>query len=184
GVPHFTLLHPLAGAAADVAQGAWDHSVRFVGAGAIGVAAVWTLGTLVKPVIGGLASAMAAARVRKTGQAHTLPRVEQDIPIGTVGLVSLLCLLPAAWVFWDFSAHSGLSEHIWLLTLGAVIFVAIMGFIVSTVCGYMAGLIGASNSPLSGVGILVVVLFGLLLVVGVKANLPLDAGKALVAFAL
>jgi putative OPT family oligopeptide transporter len=48
----------------------------------------------------------------------------------------------------------------------------------------MAGLIGASNSPLSGVGILVVVLFGLLLVVGVKANLPLDAGKALVAFAL
>jgi putative OPT family oligopeptide transporter len=59
-----------------------------------------------------------------------------------------------------------------------------MGFVVSTVCGYMAGLIGASNSPLSGVGILVVVLFALLLVLGVKSGLPPGAGKALVAFAL
>jgi putative OPT family oligopeptide transporter len=183
-VPYFTALHPLAGVAADLAQGAWSHSVRFVGAGAIGVASVWTLGTLVKPVIGGLASAMAAARVRKAGQAHTLPRVERDIPIGQVGLVSLLCLLPVAWLFWHFSVTSGLGEHAWLLTIEAVIFVAIMSFLVSAVCGYMAGLIGASNSPLSGVGILVVVLFALLLVVGVKSGLPPGAGKTLVAFAL
>jgi len=183
-VPYFTSLHPLAGAASDIAQGAWDHSVRFVGAGTIGVAAVWTLGTLVKPVLGGLASAMAVARVRKAGQAHTLPRVERDIPIGSVGLVSLLCLLPVAWIFWDFSTSSGLGSHAVLLTIEAVIFVAIMGFVVSAVSGYMAGLIGASNSPLSGIGILVVVLFALLLVAGVKSTLPPGAGKALVAFAL
>lgn len=183
-VPHFTALHPLAGAASDVAQGAWDHSVRFVGAGTIGVAAIWTLGTLVKPVVGGVAGALAAARVRKAGQGYTLPSVERDIPIGTVGLVSLLCLLPVAWLFWDFTASSGLGTHAVALTLEAVVFVAVMGFVVSTVCGYMAGLIGASNSPLSGVGILVVVLFALLLVLGVKSALPPGAGKALVAFAL
>ncbi len=183
-VPYFTALHPLAGAAADVAQGAWSHSVRFVGAGAIGVAAVWTLGTLVKPVTGGLAGAMAAARVRKAGQAHTLPPVERDIPIGQVGMVSLLCLLPVAWLFWHFSATSGLGDRAWVLTIEAVTFVAIMGFLVSAVCGYMAGLIGASNSPLSGVGILVVVLFALLLMLGVKSGLPPGAGKTLVAFAL
>ena len=130
-VPYFTSLHPLAGAASDVAQGAWDHSVRFVGAGTIGVAAVWTLGTLVKPVVGGLAGAMAAARVRKAGQAHTLPPVERDIPIGVVGLVSLLCLLPVLWLFWHFSATSGLGGHAWALAIEAVIFVAIMGFLVS-----------------------------------------------------
>jgi putative OPT family oligopeptide transporter len=55
---------------------------------------------------------------------------------------------------------------------------------VSTVCGYMAGLIGSSNSPLSGIGILVVIIAGLLLVLGVKSSLPPDSGKALVAFAL
>jgi len=183
-VPYFTALHPLAGAPADVAQSAWSHSVRFVGAGAIGVAAVWTLGALVKPIVGGLAGAMAAARVRKAGHAHTLPSVERDIPIGMVGLVSLLCLLPVLWLFWRFGATSALSGHAWALAIEAVIFVAVMSFLVSTVCGYMAGLIGSSNSPLSGVGILVVVLFALLLVMGVKSRLPVGAGKALVAFAL
>src|SRR6185437_9119539 len=87
GIPHFTALHPVAGPAADVAQAAWSHYVRYVGAGTIGVSAVWTLGTLVKPVLGGLKGAMAASRARKAGQAHTLPRTEQDIPIGVVALV-------------------------------------------------------------------------------------------------
>jgi putative OPT family oligopeptide transporter len=59
-----------------------------------------------------------------------------------------------------------------------------MGFLVSTVCGYMAGLIGSSNSPLSGIGILVVVVCALLLVFAVKGSLPVSAGKALVAVAL
>ena len=184
GVPHFLMLHPATGAAAAVAQGAWDHYVRFVGAGTIGMAAIWTLGTLVQPVLKGLSGAMASSRARKGGQGHTLPRTEHDIPISTVGLISLLCLVPVAWLLWDFSRTSGLGSHALLLSLGGVVFVAVMGFLVSTVCGYMAGLIGSSNSPLSGVGILVVVLFALLLVFIVKSGLPADAGRALVAFAL
>ena len=127
---------------------------------------------------------MAASRVRKAGQAHTLPRTEQDIPIGTVALVSLLCLLPVVWLLWHFSMISGLGSKAWELALCGVVFVAIMGFLVSTVCGYMAGLIGSSNSPLSGIGILVVVVCALLLVFEVKGTLPASAGKALVAFAL
>ncbi|MDE2272841.1 MAG: oligopeptide transporter, OPT family [Gammaproteobacteria bacterium] len=184
GVPHFTLLHPLAGSASDVAQGAWSHYVRFVGAGTIGVAAIWTLATLVKPVVAGLRGAMAAARVRKAGKADTLPRVERDIPIGMVGLVSLACLIPVAYLLWHFSVVSGLGSHAILLTVGGVIFVVILSFLVSAVCGYMAGLIGSSNSPLSGIGILVVVIAALLLVLGVKSHLSPEAGKALVAFAL
>ena len=184
GVPYFTLLHPAAGAAADVAQMAAKDYIRYVGAGAIGVAAIWTLATLIRPVLAGLAGAMAASRVRKAGQAHTLPRTEQDIPIGMVALVSLLCLLPVVWLFYHFALISGLGSHAWLLAIGGVVFVAIMGFLVSTVCGYMAGLIGSSNSPLSGIGILVVVICALLLVFEFKGELPASAGKALVAFAL
>ena len=184
GVPHFSALYPAAGAAAVVAQAAWSHHIRYVGAGTIGIAAIWTLITLVRPVLSGLAGAMAAARVRKAGQAHTLPRTEQDIPIGMVALISVLCLLPVLWLFRDFALTSGLGSHLWLLAIGGVIFVAIMGFLVSTVCGYMAGLIGSSNSPLSGIGILAVVICALLLVATVRASLPASAGKALVAFAL
>ena len=184
GVPHFLLSHPAAGSAATVAQGAWAHYVRFLGAGAIGVAAIWTLGTLVRPVIRGLAGALASSRARKAGQAHTLARTEHDIPIGTVALVSLGCLVPVGWLLWHFSVISGLGRFGTLLTVGGVIFVAIMGFLVSTVCGYMAGLIGSSNSPLSGIGILVVVIFALMLVAALSSHLPANAGRALVAFSL
>jgi len=65
-----------------------------------------------------------------------------------------------------------------------VVFVAVMGFLVSAVCGYMAGLIGSSNSPLSGIGILVVVVAALLLVLGLRSVMDASAGQALVAFAL
>ena len=183
-VPHFLLLHPADGAADAVAQGAWSHYVRFVGAGTIGVAAIWTLAKLVKPVIGGLAGAMAASRVRKAGQLATLPRTEHDMPIGMVGLITLLCLIPVAWLLGHFAGISGLGEHTALLVIGGVLFVVILSFLVSAVCGYMAGLIGSSNSPLSGVGILVVIIAALLLVLGVKSMMPEEAGKALVAFAL
>ncbi|WP_233590110.1 OPT family oligopeptide transporter [Dyella dinghuensis] len=183
-VPHFTLLHPAAGDVSDVAQGAWNHYVRFVGAGTIGVAAIWTLAKLVKPVFSGLSSAMAASRVRKAGKGDTLPRTEQDIPIGIVGLIVLICMLPIAWLLGNFSVVSGLGSHTTLLVIGGVLFVLILSFLVSTVCGYMAGLIGSSNSPLSGIGILVVIIAALLLVIGVKSDLPADSGKALVAFAL
>ncbi len=183
-VPHYALLAPAAGAAADVAQAVWSAKVRFLGAGSIGVAAIWTLAKLVKPVVGGLASAMAAARVRKAGQADSLARTEQDIPIGIVGLISVACLLPIAWLLGDFGVTGGLGAHLWLLVGGGLVFVVVMSFFVSAVCGYMAGLIGSSNSPLSGVGILVVIIAALLLVVSVQAQLPAEAGKALVAFAL
>jgi putative OPT family oligopeptide transporter len=55
---------------------------------------------------------------------------------------------------------------------------------VSAVCGYMAGLIGSSNSPLSGIGILAVIGYALILVFALRADLSADIGKALVAYAL
>lgn len=183
-VPHFSLLHPAVGDVAEVAQGIWSKYVRFVGAGTIGVAAIWTLAKLAKPVVGGLTSAMAASRVRKAGKGDTLPLTERDIPIGIVGLIVLLCMIPVAYLLGNFSVVSGLGSHTTLLVIGGVLFVLILSFLVSTVCGYMAGLIGSSNSPLSGIGILVVIIAALLLVVGVKSSLPADSGKALVAFAL
>lgn len=186
GVPHFSALIGGAGSLADLAGAAWSTKVRFVGAGTIGVAAVWTLAKLVKPVISGLASAMAASRARGAGDAGALPRTEQDIPIGQVALIALACLAPIAWLLYDFvsTAGGGLAEHMWLLVGGGLVFIVLMSFFVSTVCGYMAGLIGSSNSPLSGIGIIVVIGAALLLVVGVRSSLPMGSEKALVAFAM
>jgi putative OPT family oligopeptide transporter len=114
----------------------------------------------------------------------SLPRTEHDIPIGTVGLVSLVCLLPIGWLLASFSREAGLGDHTVTLVSGGLIYIVLMSFFVSTVCGYMAGLIGSSNSPLSGIGILVVIGASLLLVFGIRNSLPAGSEKALVAFAL
>jgi len=183
-VPYFTHLHWTAGAAAEVAQAGWSHYVRFIGAGAIGVAAIWTLAKLVKPLVGGLAGAFRASRARKAGTLDELPRTEHDMPIGMVGVISVICFIPIGYLLWHFAVNNGLGAATWVLVVGGVVFVVLLSFLVSAVCGYMAGLIGSSNSPLSGVGILVVVIAALLLVVGVKPFLPPGADKALVGFAL
>ncbi len=182
GVPLLT--QGVDGAAEAVALFAWSKKVRFIGAGCIAVAAIWTLLKLAKPVITGLRSAAQSARVRKAGQADTLPRTERDIPIGTVGLVTLACMLPIGFMLAQFAGSAGLGEQLGLLVVGGVVYVALMSFFVAAVCGYMAGLIGSSNSPLSGVGILVVIGVALLLALVVKPLLPGVSGQALVAYAL
>jgi putative OPT family oligopeptide transporter len=186
GVPHFSALTPgaLNIPIDTLAHDTWSHKVRFVGAGTIGVAAIWTLGKLVTPVVAGLRSAMAAARTRAQGDAALMPRTEQDIPIGIVGLASLLCVLPVGVLLAQFVSASGLGDHLWFLVASGVLYVAIMSFLVSAVVGYMAGLIGSSNSPLSGIGILAVIGFALILVFGVRAGSSPATGTAYVAYAL
>ena len=196
GIPHYSTLALSHMTAADqlkalanlpqFAHDVWSDKVRLVGAGTISVAAVWTLAKLVKPVITGLTSAMAASRVRGAGNAASLPRTEQDIPIGQVGLISLVCLVPIGFLIANFAttAGHGLGDHLVALVVGGLIFVVLMSFFVSAVCGYMAGLIGSSNSPLSGIGIIVVISATLLLVFSIRSTLPVGSENALVAFAL
>ncbi|WP_347262577.1 oligopeptide transporter, OPT family [Rudaea sp.] len=185
GVPHFSALVPgLSGSPEDIAGATWSHQVRFLGAGTIGVAAIWTLLKLVKPVWSGLVSAMAASKVRKAGNLDALPRTEHDIPIGIVGAIMLASFAPIAWLFGHLANATGLGAQMWPLVIGGLIYCVVMSFLVSAVCGYMAGLIGSSNSPLSGIGILVVIGAALLLVFGVKPLLEPGHEKGLVAFAL
>ena len=184
GVPYYSSLGDSHAVAARLALDTWNHQIRFVGAGTILVAALWTLTTLIKPVYGGLLSALAASRRRKSGDAAALPQTERDIPIGIVGLVTLICFAPIAVLLWNFDSGGVLNGHMGLLAIGGLVYIVLMSFFVSSVCGYMAGLIGSSNSPLSGIGILAVIGAALLLVFGVRSSLPAGSEPALVAFAL
>ena len=163
-VPIFTAMNPAAGAAADIATGVWVHKVRFIGAGTIGIAAIWALAKLMGPVVGGVRSSLAASRKRRTDGSASLPRTEQDIPIGLVTLAGLACLVPLGILFAAFLSGGALTSLVVPLTLGAIVYVVIAGFFVAAACGYMAGLIGSSNSPVSGLAILTVLGASLLLV--------------------
>src|SRR5205823_12906002 len=127
GVPHFSAMAgDLTTAAATLAQKTWSTKVRFVGAGAIGVSAIWTLLKLVKPVARGLTSAMAASRARKSGQGDTLPITERDIPIGIVGVVTLLCMLPIGWLLGFFGILSVCGAHLPTLIIGGVVYLLLL----------------------------------------------------------
>ncbi|HEX7887641.1 MAG TPA: oligopeptide transporter, OPT family [Phenylobacterium sp.] len=183
-VPILSAMSPQAGAAADIAQGVWSHQVRFIGAGAIAVAAVWTLAKLAIPLWTGIAAAIAAQRRRGAGEAELLAITERDIPIGAMAVISLACLVPIAVLLATFLSGGPLAGLVLPLTVAAVLYIAVAGFAVAAVCGYMAGLIGSSNSPVSGMAILSIL--GAALIIA-AIGLPVLRGgdtRPLIAFAL
>jgi len=182
GIPSIATTLPAGVGAEDLAGTVWSREVRFMGAGVIGVAAIWTLIKLAGPLIGGLTSALAANARRSHGEA--LDRTEQDIPLPLVGLISLACLVGIAGILaWFAQGNPTLAGSTALLVGGGLVYVIVIGFAVAAICGYMAGLIGSSNSPVSGVGILAVVIASVLML-GVLALAGVPADPSVVAFAL
>ncbi|MBB4154476.1 putative OPT family oligopeptide transporter [Sphingomonas jinjuensis] len=181
-LPHLTAIQPLPGGAEEWASTIFRQDVRFFGAGVIGVAAIWTLLKIAGPVLGGIRSALAASKARGNGEVLALE--EQDLPIGVVAGGALALLLPIGWLLWSTLAGGPLAGAAAMLVAGALVFVAVVGLMIAAVTGYMAGLIGASNSPVSGIGILSVLGSSLLLIGLVGRDVPADTTQALVAFAL
>ena len=155
----------------------WRTEVRFIGAGAIAVAAIYTLAKLAKPVVGGLVATLAASRAVATND-----DLDRDLAPKWIYILTAGCLAIAAWLAFTFAKSTVLAPSAVKLTLIAVPFVLLAGFLIAGICGYMAGLIGASNSPISGVGILSIVMCASILIVAVT---PTPENRLpLVAFAL
>jgi putative OPT family oligopeptide transporter len=157
--------------------GIWRTQVRFIGAGAIAVSAIYTLARLAKPVVGGLMATLAASKATATGD-----ETDRDLEPKWIYVLTAGCLVIAAGLAFTFAKSTVLANNAVMLTIISVPFVLIIGFVIAGVCGYMAGLIGASNSPISGVGILSIVVCASVLVLAI-APTP-ENRAALVAFAL
>lgn len=162
--------------------GTFRGQVRFIGAGTIGVAAIWSLLKIIGPIVAGLRSALAASRARTAGE--TLALTERDLPIGVVALVTLATLVPIAWLLWSFSTGGPVHDYPLAVIGGSLLYVLVVGVLIAAICGYMAGLIGASNSPVSGVGILAVLGASLLLVLIFGHQADPTRTNALIAYAL
>ncbi len=184
-VPLLTAMHPAAGTPADVAVAVWATQVRFIGAGTIGAAAIWTLLRLAAPVWNGLRSTIAAARDAARVGAGAVPRTERDLPIGVVVGITGACIVPMIVLLLNFLHGQGSALAAWTvpLTVVSVVYVVVIGFFVAAVCGYMAGLIGSSNSPVSGLAILAVLGISLLVLLIARAS-GNSATQTMIAFAL
>ncbi len=152
-MPVLASMAPIHAPLGDFVMHVWSDQVRYVGAGAMGVAAIWSLLRTLGPILRGLKQV--AAR-RETAGSDPADHTDRDIPLAWIVVLSAAATALAVALTWRFAAHAGLAGSAMAIGLVTIPIVTLFGFLVAAICGYMAGLIGSSNSPISGVGILAV----------------------------
>ena len=151
----------------DLTDGQWGalagqawQDCRRVGVGAMIVGGVWSLISLMKPLVSGVKASLDAYKSAKSGDTSGILRTEFDTPMNYVMMVALAGLVPVFGIFYyalgDYPGKLGIALIMTVLML-------FFGFIFSSVAGYMAGLVGSSNNPISGVTIATVIISALIL---------------------
>ena len=130
-IPVITAMHPMPGAIGDIANTVRSTDVRFIGAGVIGAAGIWTLFKLIAPIASGVRSSLRASAARSRGD--VLDITEQDIPFNIVVLVSAACLIPIAILLYAFLAGGVLQSMIVPLILASIAYIVIAGLFVAAV---------------------------------------------------
>jgi putative OPT family oligopeptide transporter len=152
------------------AQSVWSQDVRFIGAGVIGVGAIWTLALLFKPMWQGLKASFAAFSVGGGARSAT-PRTERDLSMRWILPILLVLVVVLVVAFRQFIGAAPLDTGtVWELVGYSVAFAVIFGFLVAAACGYMAGLVGSSASPISGIGIVAMVLVSAMMLLVSRGN--------------
>lgn len=162
---------------AEGAEGAvdWLHNnkVKYIGVGSMIVGGLWALINLRKSVSRGIKSGLEAVKRTRSGQTADIPREEMDTPLTWVGIALLVSLIPILAIYMTVVHSVVISAFMAVLMLLA-------GFLFSAVAAYMAGLVGSSNNPISGVTIATVLSTSLLLFILYKNGA--DVGPAAAIF--
>lgn len=140
--------------ALDRAWALWSTRTRYLGVGAMVVGGLWTLVELRATLLAGVRTGLKAYRELTAGA--VVPRTERDAPLPWVLAALVFSLVPLAWVFFQ------VTGTLWVSALLAVVLL-VSGFLFCAVAAYMAGLVGSSHNPVSGVTIATILLTSLLL---------------------
>lgn len=186
-VPYFTMSEDIAADASliDSAMTVWKTKVRYIGVGTIGIAAIWTLLILMKPMIEGMIHSF---RMLKGGQEASEHRIDIDLSPKTMIYILIATVALIVISLHHFIAAAPISPELSILLVVVCTFLAVfIGFFVAAASGYMAGLVGSSSSPISGIGIISVIVISLVLVsIGNASGLfeTVDGQKFLTALTL
>ncbi|CUQ66403.1 Oligopeptide transporter [Candidatus Nitrospira inopinata] len=174
----------------EAAMAIWSGKVRYVGIGAMVVGGLWTLAQLRAPVWQSLQVLWARYREAGTkrrrgeppgrttvenreGKADATARTERDAPFWWLVAPFVLLLIPAAWIYATVVDSVAIGLFMTLV-------MTVAAFLFSSVAAYMAGLVGSSSNPVSGVTIATIMAASLLLVLFMGAGHPAGPAAALV----
>ncbi|MEN9019632.1 MAG: oligopeptide transporter, OPT family [Verrucomicrobiales bacterium] len=155
-IPYLASLDPVQGeSAVDAAYGIWSTKTRYLGVGAMIVGGLWALIQLRSSLVKGIKSGFAAYKA-KAASGEDVSRTEREFPMNLVVICAGLAVIPLAIVFWMITKSVVISGFM-------AVAMVVAGFLFSAVASYMAGLVGSSNNPISGVTIATILTSALLL---------------------
>ena len=172
----------------EAALAVWSERIRYLGVGAMAIGGIWALLSLVKPIKDGILSSLDAVRQARSGHRSEVVRTDRDTPIHIVLWGALAMSVPIFVSFLlivDQEALGITAGLYWGTLVLGLVFALLAGFLFSSVAGYMAGLVGSSNNPISGVTIATILSISLLLlwILGSQINFAVDAMQATTAAA-
>jgi putative OPT family oligopeptide transporter len=142
-----------AGSAEDAAFAIWSAQIRYLGVGAMLVGGVWALISIRQSLLSGIRSGLAAARA---GADRVVAHTERDLPMKAILIGTLLFTLPL------FALYQTIVGSV-AVSLPMTIIMIVAGFLFVSVSAYMAGLVGSSNNPVSGITICTILFASLVL---------------------
>ena len=174
-IPIYSAINGFEGEPLDAAYNIWNSKIRYMGVGAMVIGGIWSLIKLFNPLIIGIRTSLEALKQRTSD--INIPTEERDIPINYVGLVLLIMLIPVFLLYLEIIQSVSIAI---LITIVMVIF----GFLFSAVAAYMAGVVGSSNNPISGVTIATILFTSLLLLVLLGTNSEVGPAGAIMVGAI
>jgi putative OPT family oligopeptide transporter len=155
--------------AADAASLIRAEKVRYLGVGAMLVGGVWTLFSLRSSLVSGIRSGIAAAR---KGSGDVVAETERDLPMKWMLVALLIFVIPLLLLYQAI-------VHDWLVSVPMAIIMVVAGFLFVSVSAYLAGLVGSSNNPVSGITIATILFASAVLLLLLGADSPIGAVAAI-----
>jgi len=133
----------------------WGDYIRYIGVGAMVVGGLYTIFRLRKNLASGIKEAVHGI---KGGQAEVKKRTDRDVNIKLVFILIGILVIPIALIY-------GMISGLWIVSIVMAVFAVFFAFIASAIAGYMAGILGSSNNPISGVTVSVLLITCIILLV-------------------
>ncbi len=141
----------------EIAEEVWFKQIRPFAVGTMIIAAFYTLYNLKDSLFAGITKAIRDLSAKKD-ESREVSRLEIDLDFKKVGLTILLMAIPLFFLY-EYFAHS--VGGALLLT----VIMIILGFLFAAVAGYLVGLVGSSNNPISGLTLSSLLISAVLLVI-------------------